>query len=208
MRLDPNYLKQHYESLSDEALTHINRDDLTPEAQLCYDAEMAVRRSNQIFDPEQQDLPVEEMAAIIDPQASTINLDWLEDAAEVYSEVIQPGRIPELDSASARDALDAAHIPCHLEICEIEKEVPSRFPPPTHRWRLLVPGKLNMWASSVIQRDVFNDDFEAMWKGHLETLSDAELREMKPEVAFCGLIDRIERATRAYHRELAARKAR
>ena len=37
-------------------------------------------------------------------------------------------------------------------------------------------------------------------------LSDEEVLEMKPEVAFCGLFDRVERVNRAYDEELARRR--
>jgi hypothetical protein len=70
----------------------------------------------------------------------------------------------------------------------------------------MVPGDLNQRGTSVLERDVFDPEFEAEWKAHLETLSTEELRAMKPEIAFCGLFDRVERVTRAYAQEIARRK--
>jgi hypothetical protein len=70
----------------------------------------------------------------------------------------------------------------------------------------MVPGKLNMRATSVLDREIFNAEFEANWKTHLEALSDEELRAMNPEVAFCGLFDRIERVNRVYEEEVARRR--
>jgi hypothetical protein len=58
---------------------------------------------------------------------------------------------------------------------------------------------------SILDRDFFNQEFEEERKTHLEMLSDDELREMKPDVAFCGLFDRVERVTRAYDEEIARR---
>ena len=55
-------------------------------------------------------------------------------------------------------------------------------------------------------RDILNEEFEAEWKTLLETLSDEDLRGMKPEIAFCGLFDRVERVTRAYEEEMARRR--
>ena len=129
---------------------------------------------------------------------------WLQDAAEVFSRYDRPGSLPADDLVDARDALEAAGIPCYLDLFEIPKVKSS--PPPTHLWRLMVPGNLNQRATSVLERDVFNPEFEAEWKAHLETLSDEDLRGMKPEIAFCGLFDRVERVTRAYAQEIARRK--
>jgi hypothetical protein len=58
---------------------------------------------------------------------------------------------------------------------------------------------------SVLDRDIFNADFEAELKTHMEMLSDEELRVMEPRYAFCGLYDRLERIGRAYDEELARR---
>lgn len=71
-----------------------------------------------------------------------------------------------------------------------------------------VPGGLNLQAASVLDRDIFNTEFEAEWKTHLETLSDDELHTMNPQEAFCGLFDRIERVTRAYAEEIARHRVR
>jgi hypothetical protein len=74
-----------------------------------------------------------------------------------------------------------------------------------YRWRVLVPGKLVHRATSVLDRDIFNAEFEAGWRTHLEILSDEELRVMDPEYAFCGLYDRLERINRAYDEEAERR---
>jgi len=68
-----------------------------------------------------------------------------------------------------------------------------------------VPGKLVHRAASVLDRDIFNADFEAELRTHLEMLSDEELRVMEPQYAFCGLYDRLERINRAYDEELSRR---
>jgi hypothetical protein len=47
---------------------------------------------------------------------------------------------------------------------------------------------------------------EADWRNHLQTLSDEDLRALKPE-DFCGaLLDRAERLKRAYLEEVASRE--
>jgi hypothetical protein len=98
--------------------------------------------------------------------------DWLEDAAEVYSRADRSGNMQVADDiAEARDALEAAGIPCHLDLSEMPEEQ-NTSPGPTQIWRLLVPGNLNLRATSVLERDIFNQEFEGTWKTHLETLSD------------------------------------
>jgi hypothetical protein len=56
-----------------------------------------------------------------------------------------------------------------------------------------------------LERDIFNAEFEAEWKTHLEALSDEEHDAMTPQSAFCGLFDRVDRVTKAYDREIARR---
>jgi len=211
MPADPEYLKRYYSSLSDEALLAVERDDLVEMAQKYYDAELKsrelvpsgnVRRteraqaSRSSEDPDggeeatEGDLPDAEGAP-----------DWLDEAAEVYSVVVSPGNSAEDAASGARDVLEAAGIPCHLEL----SETPEEKIPPTQRWRLVVPGNFNMQATSTLERDLFNQEFEAGWKGYLEVLSDDELLEGSPETILCGLFDRIERVTKAYEEEVARR---
>jgi len=52
-----------------------------------------------------------------------------------------------------------------LELHEIEKR---NSPEPTHDWRVLVPGKLNLRATSVLDQEIFNPEIEAQWRAHLE----------------------------------------
>jgi hypothetical protein len=69
----------------------------------------------------------------------------------------------------------------------------------------MVPGKLNLRATGVLERDITNTEVEAHWKAQLEALSDEELRAMTPRIAFCGLFDRIARVNRVYDDEIAKR---
>ncbi len=43
MQIDPDEFRRHYDSLSDEALLEVNRDELVEVAQQCYDVELANR---------------------------------------------------------------------------------------------------------------------------------------------------------------------
>jgi hypothetical protein len=87
-----------------------------------------------------------------------------------------------------------------------EKPAESAVTEPMHEWRLRVPGNLNFQATSILERDIFNADFEAEWKAHLEMLSDQEVRAMSPQVVFCGLFDRVERVIRVWNEELQRRR--
>jgi hypothetical protein len=128
---------------------------------------------------------------------------WVEEGSEVCSVDSRVGSDAGVGADTAREVLETAGIPCYLDFCEDPPEEDGA--PPTHRWRVLVPGKLNMRATSILDRDIFNDEFEALWRIHLEMLSDQELRDAKPNDVFCGLTDRVERAGRAYNDELARR---
>jgi hypothetical protein len=203
MPVDPKYLREHYASLSDDALQAINRSELVAAAQQCYDDEVRRRKDARRI-PGQTNLADENPEFDAEPDGGGDKPGWLSDAAEVFSRVDRPGAPPAADLADAQDALEAAGIPCYLDLSEIPADDSPR--PPTHLWRVMVPGNLNLRAASVLDRDIFNQEYEDEWKTLLETLSDEELSEMKPEVVFCGLFDRVERVTKAYDEELARRK--
>jgi len=214
MELDPEYLRRHYDSLSDEALLAVDRNELVEMAQMILDEEVArrvlaprrvTRRTHAPHAiPTQMDPPDEEAEDYGEPPDAGDKPGWLEDAAEVYSFADLPGTARAADAVNAQDVLEAAGIPCYLDLAEISQEK-SAAPEPARRWRIMVPGKLNLRATSVLEREIFNPEFEADWKTHLETLSDEELRAMNPEIAFCGLFDRIERVNRVYDEEIERR---
>src|SRR5579859_3080480 len=160
MPVDPDSLRQHYASLSDEALLEINREDLVETAQRCYDDEVAERQLALEVDVPGSS-PADEQAEFYhEAPGSSDQPDWLEEAAEVYSRYDLTGTGPTSDVVDARDALEAAGIPCHMDLVPEEK---SDTRTPTHRWRLTVPGNLNLHATSVLDRDIFNAEFEAEW---------------------------------------------
>ena len=194
MQVDPEQLRQLYESLSDEELLAVGRADLIEAAQKYYDAELN-RRELTVHLQEPDD--VDEVPDV------EIGPDWLEDAAEVYSwtAFAQDPLPPE--AFETRDVLEAAGIPCLLKLGEIPKDPYSKR---THSWKLLVPGQLNMRAASIVDRDIFNQKFEDYWSAHLQELSDKELLSMSPKAIFCGLFDKVERVTRAYANEVARRR--
>jgi hypothetical protein len=212
MPVDPEYLRQHYGSLSDEALLEIARADLVPAAQKLYDDEVGRRQLGPRRGPPKAHTPsvvrapesaVEKPKVAGDGHADGDKPDWLEDAAEIHARADRPGMPPSDDVADARQVLEAAGIPCYLQMQDLpEKEVVN---PATRVWRVLVPGHLGQHAMSVLERDIFNEDFVGGWRSQMEMLTDEELRAITPQVAFCGLFDRVERVTRAYDEELARR---
>jgi hypothetical protein len=210
MPVDPEYLRQHYASLSDEALQEIDRADLVETARQCYDYELRQRDlSSRLASagPRLSKAPQtadEEVAVYAEADDAGPKPEWLDDASEVFSRVDRAGATPASDIVDARNTLEAAGVPCYLDLSDAPEEA-SVSPRPTRLWRLMVPGNLNLRATSVLERDIFNADFEAEWKTHLEMLSDEELRAMNPRSVFCGLFDRVERVTRSYDEEIARR---
>jgi hypothetical protein len=221
MQLDREYLRQHYASLSDEALLATNRSELVETAQKIFDLEMERRNLTPLRDtgraPEQpaaswrpdpaeeEELPDETGFDTQSPEGDE-KPEWLEDAVEAYSWAVRNGTEPTPEGAvDAHDVLEAAGIPCCLNLCEVPPEK-SLTPYGTHRWRLMVPGNLSLQAANVMERDISNTEVEAFWKTYLETLSDKELRATTPKVVFCGLYDRMARVNRVYDEEMARRK--
>jgi hypothetical protein len=200
MPVDLEYLRRHYASLSDEALEELDRSELVETAQKCYDEELARRKPLELTEP------FDQSAGLVNHSPDFANKpEWLDDASEVFSQFEQAGVTVAPEIANARDALEAAGIPCYLDLSDPPEERPPAQKPP-RLWRLMVPGDLNQRAASILERDIFNADFEAEWKTHLEMLSDEELRAMDPQVAFCGLFDRVKRVTRAFDEEIARRR--
>jgi len=193
MPLDLEYLRRHYASLSDDALLALDRADLVEAARGIFDEEVHQRELAR------QERPARARRL---PDQEVDDADWLEDAAEAYSRYAAAGAAPAPEAVDARNILEAANIPCHLELYQEPEEERGDL---QYRWRVLVPGKLIDRAISVLDRDIFNAEFESQWRAHLEMLSDDELRVMEPQYAFCGLYDRIERINRAYDEELERR---
>ena len=210
MTIDLEYLRLHYASLSDKALLAVDRTELVEAAQKCYADELGRRQLTSSKAVERHAPPTlsepagEEAEDDAYPVDDADKPEWLEEAAEVYSRTDLPGAAPADDIVDARDALEAAGIPCYLDLSEIPEET-NTSPKASHVWRVMVPGNFNQRATSILDRDIFNSEFENEWRTHLETLSDEELREMDPKVVFCGLFDRVDRVTKAFGDEIAGR---
>jgi hypothetical protein len=208
MTIDPDYLRQHYAQLTDEALLELHRADLVDAAQQCYDDELRNRGLLSRGARPADARPKSPQPVSANPQPVQVfnpedKPEWFDDAAEALSRYDQRGYEPAGGIVDAQQVLEAAGIPCYVDRAEIPKET---MPQPTHVWRLLVPGDVALRANSVIERDISNPEFEAGWKTHLEMLSDEELLAMDPEVTFCGLFDKVERVTKTFDEELTRRR--
>jgi hypothetical protein len=215
MRIDPEDLRRHYESLSDEGLLEIDRADLVPVAQGIYDREIARRGLNgppeqeeEAYDrgaPDDQTDEAEDFAGEPLPDEGDDGPPpaWLEDAGCPWSAYMRPGYDYAGNGAEVQAALRGARIPSRVVVKPPEPEAEQG--PPPGLYCVMVPGDLSMRAYSVIQRKIFNPQAEADWRTHLLNLSDEQLRRLRPD-DFCGeYLDKAERLKRAYLEEIARR---
>jgi hypothetical protein len=199
LKIDPEDFRRYYDSLSDDALLEIERDELVPVAQQMYDQEI-MRRHLMPDQPEQEQEP-----AAGEPQGAGFHAgeNWLENSVCAYSSFVRRAD----DEASqrmlqARDILTAAGIPAEVKYRKEVKEVTE------HREDLgevLVPANLIMYASSILDKEIFNREEEQGYRMYFSSLSDEELRSADPKLLFAGLVDRLERARKAYYEEVAKR---
>jgi hypothetical protein len=198
VQIDPQSLRRHYASLSDEELLAIDETELTAVAQKYYDAEFAKRelastqQAETLAEPEIAATPLE------------LQGDWFSEAACACSFADLPGRSSAEHAADALAALQAARIPCQIEVREVDQ--PGEAARTYQEYRVMVPGALNLQATSVLDEEIFNSGLEAEWKSHLAALSDNDLRALNPDVICAGLRDRIERLSRAYNDEVKRRR--
>jgi hypothetical protein len=175
--------------LSDEALIALDRSELIEDAQPYYDHEIR-----------QRGLTPEDSADL--PGDAGPKPNWLDEAACVAE---FGGMNSTSDAQNARDVLENLRIPCYVQMQESDPASDRRRS--HYEFRLLVPGKFNLEAVSVLDKEIFNAELEAEYRTHFEQLSDEELRAVKPEILLAGLSDRIERLTRAYTEEIERRRS-
>ena len=170
--MEPNTgdLQRHYASLSDEALLAVERSDLTPIAQTCYDEELAKRE-------------------IVPGQAEGGDEpEWIEESVCACSFDSGPGNNSAPDLEEARNILESAEIPCYVRVSPALCE-------------LLVPGGFHLSATSVLDKEFFNPRLETEWRTHLQELSDEDFDALNLDDLTAGLMDRVDRLTRAYTEE-------
>jgi hypothetical protein len=71
----------------------------------------------------------------------------------------------------------------------------------------MVPGALSLKATSVLDRDLFNEELEETWRTHFDELSDQELRDLHADDLCAGLLDRAARLKRVYEEALVRRQS-
>jgi hypothetical protein len=196
VQIDPSDLRRYYTGLSDDMLLAVDREELTEVALQVYDEELAQRNLARPDFETDGEPDTDASPEIKEP-------DWLAEAGCACTFAAgRPGDEAAPAAEHARLVLDAAGIPCHLVGSTVDVD-PD--PEPKYEYRLMVPGKLNMQAASVLDKEIFNAEVEAEWKFYFDSLSDEELRAADSDSLFAGLRDRMERATRAYQEALAAR---
>lgn len=220
MRIDLEDLRRHYASLADEELVATDPDELTEAAKAVYEKEFARRklpsrpevgaagerddRTALIDQPDEIEDGVGEFDIDTGPPP-----DWLEDAAQACAfsslPVMNPNDVEK--AAKARIALRRAGIPCYITSGEEDDPPPEPDAPVVHPFvYVMVPGALGLHATSILDREIFNEEKEAAWRNHLGRLSDTEVSALDPEVFCAGPLDLAARLTKAYDDEIARRQ--
>ena len=182
MQVDPESLRQHYRSLSDEELSALRREELIEMAQ-----ESELVEGGEDYEDASAEGEVEP--------------DWLQDAACVASFVSGGSAASDVDEACL--ALRRAGIPCQISTVEVAPSSGDR--PAQHEYRAMVPAPLTLKATSILDKEIFNPQIEADWRIHLESLTDTELAALNPDVICAGLFDLIARLKRSYNDEVSRR---
>jgi hypothetical protein len=125
--------------------------------------------------------------------------DWLDTAATACSFQIGTGRRYAEDAEQACTILRDAGIPSQVVSEHEDDEAPDYI-------SVMVPGALSLKASSLLDRDLFNEEQEEIWRSHFDRLSNEELRALHPDDICAGLLDRAARLRRVYEEALAHRK--
>lgn len=204
MSIDPEDLRKHYASLSDDELLMLEREDLTTTAQRVFDSEVRRRRLDieKAADNEaDDDSPLFSFFRSAEKDVDEDDRS-LENAFTVTT--FSGTASGAGDAADARNALLAAGIPCQISEHEIDP-AEEPVPPPYKEYRVMVPNALSLQATSVLDNAIFNSRLEADWKTQIESLSDEELAALNVDELCAGLLDRVERLRKAYRSEIARR---
>ena len=197
MRIDPEDLRRHYASLSDDELLALDREELTDTAKKLYDDELAQRD----LQPAREDFAEEIAENLADNADSESPPDWADDAACVcaFPASADPYST-EVDQSKA--VLRNAGIPCWVTLNRAD---PSGVGPSRSEYCVMVPSAFNLHATSVLDRDIFNARQEEEWRTHFQALSDDDLQAQKIDVLCAGLMDRVARLRKAYQDEISQR---
>jgi hypothetical protein len=206
MQIERGELGRHYESLNDEELLGLKREDLTEVAQSIYDLEIARRGMDRVSATERM---IENTEASFYKRDygrddETADPDWHHDGVVVCVFIDTPGSQSAERTAKAQASLQAAGIPSHLRV---RRELDSSgVPDPYDSMEVLTPVGCAMHAAGILDRDLFNDEFETYWRDHLGMLSNEDLLTLDPDIFCAGLLDKLARMKRVYAQEMTERK--
>jgi hypothetical protein len=208
MRIDRRELGQYYSTLTDEELLSMRRDDLTSTAQVLYDEEIAYRKLGEKLADEEEieksDKGLEGVSELLDGECP--EPEWLDDAVCVCSFDISPGSNSMERASLAQTALQSAGIQSHLALVRETSDDGSGSERTSVN--VMVPIGLTLHASSILERDLFNEAHETEWQTQLNVYSDKDLLALDPDIFCAGTLDRAARMKKVYAKEIAKRKLR
>jgi hypothetical protein len=157
VKVDADDFRRVYESLNDEALLAVKRDELVEVAQQCYDVEVAKRGLAASADA----------AAVLAPGSA---------AAPTEEELVEVATFSDVDDARlARDLLESAEIPSYLAA---DAKLPGNMSTPSG-FRLSVSPSLLEQAREVLDTQVSDEELAAQAEaaGELEDVEDERPEE-------------------------------
>ncbi len=104
----------------------------------------------------------------------------------------------------AQTVLQKAGIQSHLE--PVRETSAHGSGPERTSINVMVPIGLTLHASSILERDLFNEEHETEWQTQLNAYSDKDLLALDPEIFCAGPLDRAARMKKVYAEEMAKRK--
>ena len=206
MRIDRRKLGRHYSSLTDEELLSMRRDDLTSTAQAIYDLEIARRGLGEKLADEEEietgDKDLEGVNELLDSEYP--EPEWLDNAVCVCSFDISPGSNSMERASLAQIVLQKAGIQSHLT--PVRETLDDGGSSERTSINVMVPIRLTLHASSILERDLFNEEHETEWRTQLNAYSDKDLLALDPDIFCAGPLDRAARMKKVYAEEMAKRK--
>ena len=206
MRMDRRELGRHYSSLTDEELLSMRRDELTSTAQVIYDLEIARRGlGEKLVDEEEvekSDKGFEGVSELLDNEYP--EPEWLDNAVCVCYLDILPGNNAMEKASLAQTVLHHAGIESYLT--RVRETSDDGGVSERTNVNVMVPIGLTLHASSILERDLFNEEHETEWQTQLSAYSDKDLLALDPDIFCAGPLDRAARMKKIYAEEMAKRK--
>jgi hypothetical protein len=205
MRIDRRELGRHYSSVTDEELLSMRRDELTSTAQVIYDLEIARRglgkKSADEEEIEKSDKSLEGVNELLDSEYP--EPEWLDNAVCVCTFDISPGNNSMERASLAQTVLQKAGIQSHLAL--VQETLDDGSSSERTSVNVMVPIGLTLHASSILERDLFNEEHEAEWQTQLSVYSDKDLLALDPDIFCAGPLDRAARMKKVYANEMTKR---